>query len=233
MNIKSIRDAEARSHIKMYNENELFAGSSWLKKPVDTVLELLPYFDEKDTVNVLDLGCGVGRNCIPAAQRFARKNCKIDCIDILPEAIFILSENAKRYNVESAIKGVVCPIDDYIIQPGRYDLIIAVSALEHMDSEDLFARKLAEIRDGLKPGGIVCIIINSSVTERDKSTGAPREPQFEINLGAEALSASFQDAFEDFEILKSAVSNQSYEIPRGDCVAVMKSKVVTFAAKKL
>ena len=143
MSIKIIREAEAQSHIQMYRENELFTGSTWLSKPVRTVIELLPLLNSKENIAVLDLGCGVGRNCIPVAQRFVGKNCKIDCVDILPEAIFILAENAKRYQVEPAIKGIVCPIDDYIIQPGHYDLIIAVSALEHMDSLDSLADKLA------------------------------------------------------------------------------------------
>lgn len=230
--IKKIREAEAQSHIQMYRENELFTGSTWLSKPVRTVIELLPLLNSKENIAVLDLGCGVGRNCIPVAQRFAGKNCKIDCVDILPEAIFILAENAKRYQVESAIKGIVCSIDDYIIQPGHYDLIIAVSALEHMDSRDSLADKLCDIRDGLKPGGIVCIITNADISENDKHTGDPLEVQFEINLGAQELLRLFHYDFSSFSVMKETVRGQSYELPRESGTTILKCNVVTFAAQK-
>lgn len=231
--IKKIREAEAQSHIQMYRENELFTGSTWLSKPVRTVIDLLPLLDSKDNITVLDLGCGVGRNCIPIAQRFAGKSCKIDCVDILPEAISILSENAKKYNVESAIEGIVCPIDDYTIHPGRYDLIITVSALEHMDSESSFYKKLTEIRNGLKSGGLICIIMNTEVSEQSITTEDSLEPQFEINIATQKLLDALHNTFVSYEVIKETVCAQSYEIPRGNKTVTLKSNVVTFAANRV
>ena len=233
MSNKTIREAEAQSHIQMYSENELFTGSTWLSKPVKTVIELLPLLDSKGNITVLDLGCGVGRNCIPVAQRFAEKHCRIECVDILPEAISILSENAKKYNVESAIEGVVCPIDDYTIHPGRYDLIIAVSALEHMDSESSFYKKLIEMRNGLKSGGLICIIMNTEVLEQSITTGDSLEPQFEINIATQTLLDILHDTFRSHDIIKEAVCAQSYEVPRGNITVMLKSNVVTFTARRV
>lgn len=231
--IKTIRDAEAQSHIQMYSENELFTGSTWLGKPVKTVTELLPLLDSRENITVLDLGCGIGRNCIPVAQRFAGKCCKIDCVDILPEAISILLKNAKKNNVESAIEGVVCPIDDYTIHPGRYDLIIAVSALEHMDSESSFYKKLIEMRNGLKSGGLICIIMNTEVSEQNITTGDSLEPQFEINIATQKLLDALHNTFVSYEVIKETVCAQSYEIPRGNKTVTLKSNVVTFAANRV
>ena len=85
--IESIRKREAKSHLKMYSENDLFSGDGWLGKPVKTVMDLLPTFADKEDITALDLGCGVGRNCIPIAQFFSDKHCTIDCVDILEYAI--------------------------------------------------------------------------------------------------------------------------------------------------
>ena len=100
MNIEYIRNKEAESHLKMYSENELFSGDGWLGKPVKTVVDLLPIFAYKKEITALDLGCGVGRNCIPIAQFFSDKHCTIDCVDILEYAIEKLVDNAKKYAVE-------------------------------------------------------------------------------------------------------------------------------------
>ena len=226
-----IRKKEAESHFKMYSENELFSGDGWFGKPVKTVMDLLPLFDCKEEISALDLGCGVGRNSIPIAQNFSGKRCVIDCVDILDYAIEKLSDNAKKYAVERSINGIVSPIDDFRIKPGYYDLIIAVSALEHMDSEESFNRKLFEIRDGLNPGGVVCFIMNSEITETDLFSNEPLIPQFEINIKAENLQVLLREAFKGFEVLKETVKEQSYKVPWDSTTALLQTKVVTFAAK--
>jgi len=227
-----IRKKEAESHLKMYSEDELFSGDGWLGKPVKTVMGLLPPLADKEDITALDLGCGIGRSCIPIAQFFSDKHCTIDCVDILEYAIEKLSDNAKKYAVENNINGIVSSIDDFRIEPGHYDLIIAVSALEHMDSEESFKRKLFEIRDGLKSGGVVCIIMNSEITETDLFSNEPLIPQFEINLEAEKLRVLLREAFKGFEVLKETVKEQSYKVPRDSIIALLKTKSVTFVAKK-
>ena len=66
-----IRKAEAESHTQAYTSYSLFSPGSWLAKPVKTVLELLPLFEGCTQFAALDLGSGVGRNCIPVAQHFS------------------------------------------------------------------------------------------------------------------------------------------------------------------
>ena len=232
MNIEDIRKKGSESHLKMYSENELFTGDGWLCKPVKTVMDLLPIFADKEDITVLDLGCGVGRNSIAIAQNFSGKRCVIDCVDILDYAIEKLSDNAKKYAVERSINGIVSPIDDFRIKSGHYDLIIAVSALEHMNSEESFKRKLFEIRDGLNLGGVVCIIMNSEITETDLFSNEPLLPQFEINIEAEKLWVLLREVFKGFEVLKETVKEQSYEVPRDSITALLKTKVVTFTVKR-
>lgn len=228
--LKSIRDAEKASHIEIYTTAKLFESGSWLQKPVKTVMDLVPYFQNHDNINILDLGCGVGRNCIPLAQEF-KGRCKIDCIDILDFAIEKLNNNSMDFGVENEIHSIVSSIDDYKIPENGYDLIIAVSALEHVDSIESFKTKLNEICKGTKENGIVCLIINSQITEINKEDGLSLIPQFEVNLKTEKLLNLLNETFEGWEIIKNTVRSQRYDIPRKICISDLTTDVVTYVAK--
>lgn len=42
---------------------------------------------------------------------------------------------------------------------------MAISALEHVEDENVFYRKLQEIKDGIRGNGIVCLVINADLKE--------------------------------------------------------------------
>lgn len=228
--LSAIRQAERISHEKTYGANGLYQPGSWLAKPVRTVLELLPLLEGRENFRALDLGCGVGRNAIPVARAFPRG--QVDCVDILPTAIEKLEENAEKYGVSGIIRGTVSGIDGFPVEPGGYDLILAISALEHTDSEEALLDKLREIRDGLRPGGIFCLVMNTSVRERDKATGAELAPQFEIDLSTAQLQAALTRVFGGWEVLKSTVVPQEYDIPRETAVSCLETEVVTLVVRK-
>lgn len=230
--LKQIRESERNSHIAMYSIDELYKDGSWLRKPIKTILDIIPLFNDYKKLNVLDLGCGVGRNCIAIAQEYKEIPCVIDCVDILELAIEKLQLNAKEHNVFRSINGIVKPIEDYSIGVSKYDLIIAVSALEHIDCEKSFVNKLVEISKGVRANGIVCLVINSDVKEYDKSTGEEIPAQFEVNLTTEELQATLNQIFGDWSIIKSNVQEQQYDIPRENLISDLKTKVVTFVARK-
>lgn len=230
--LNEIRQAEAKSHTEAYTNHQLFEAGSWLAKPVKTVLELLPLFDGYSEFRGLDLGCGVGRNSIPVAQHFQDIPCRVDCVDILELAVGKLKENARQYGVTDRINGVVSSIDDYELKAGCYDLIMAVSALEHIASWTAFEKKLAEIRDGLRPGGVACLIVNSGVKERDKMTGEELAPQFEVNLPTAGLQLLLEYTFAGWEVIKHTQVRQKYDIPREKGVAELETVVVTYAVRK-
>lgn len=231
-NIDKIRAAEKASHIEIYSSAKLFESGSWLAKPVKTVMDILPLFENYQSLDVLDLGCGVGRNCIPIAQQFSGIHCKIDCVDILNFAIDELKRNSIKYNVEDAVNGIISSIDEFSIEQNKYDFIIAVSALEHINSEKAFENKLKEIEKGTKKNGIVCMIINSEIIEKDKNTGKNLDAQFEVNLSTSDLSEMLQNVFQNWEMLKQTVVSQRYDIPRENCIADLSTNVVTIVARK-
>jgi len=230
--LKEIRHAEAESHTEAYASHPLFSSGSWLAKPVKTVMELLPLFEDCGAFCGLDLGSGVGRNSIPAAQYFKNIPCRIDCVDILEIAIEKLNQNARKYGVADSIRGIVSSLDDYAIKADSYDLIMAVSALEHIASRAAFENKLAEIRDGLHIGGIVCLIVNSGVTERDKATGEALPPQFEVNLQTSEMQHLLKQVFEGWQIIKNTIVHQKYDIPRKNGLAELETDVVTYVVRR-
>ena len=230
--LKQIRESEKQSHIELYSNSELYKEGSWLRKPIKTILDIIPLFSDTPELNVLDLGCGVGRNCIAIAQSFKNIPCKIYCVDILNLAIEKLYDNAKELGVASSINGIVETIENYHIKENKYDLIIAISALEHIDSEQSFLTKLYEIKNGVQSNGIICLVINSDIVENEKSTGKEIPAQFEVNLPTEELQDILEKTFSGFKIIKTTISEQQYDIPRGDIVSELKTRVVTFVARR-
>ncbi len=229
--IHAIREAERASHTQLYTSAGLFQQGSWLEKPVKTVMDLCAHFDKTAQMRILDLGCGVGRNAIPLAAYFKSGSCRVDCVDLLPVAVQKLNGNADRFGVRDAINAMVSAIETFPIQENCYDLIVSVSALEHVESEAAFVNKLKEIGDGLKENGIVCLIVNSDVREYDPAAKEMREPQFEVNLSAAKLLELFHGFF-PWKILVQKVKMQEYTIPRGDLSVKLTTNVVSFAARK-
>lgn len=232
MSLEAIREAERKSHEEIYSTAKLFEKGSWLQKPVKTVMDILPLFEGYSELNVLDLGCGVGRNSIPIAQLYKSINCRIDCVDILEMAIDKLGFYSNEYGVSDSINGILTSIEDFEIIADTYDFILSVSSLEHIKSEFAFIDKIYQIRNGIRDGGVVCLIVNSEVTEINKESRENVAPQFEVNLETDVLRSVINETFADWQVLKSSVVCQNYEIPREGYVSELTTNVVTFVARK-
>lgn len=230
--INQIRISERNSHIKIYSKEELYKSNSWLNKPIRTVVDIIPYFKDYESLNVLDLGCGIGRNSIAVAQFCENITCNIDCVDLLELAIEKLNENAKIHDVDTSIHGVVQTIEDYHIVKEKYDFIMAISALEHINSKNAFKQKLIEIRNGIRQDGIVCLVINSNVQEWDKDTKQELDAQFEVNISTEELKKLLQDTFQNWEVIKFTTQEQYYDIPREKGLCELKTNVVTLVVQR-
>ena len=227
-----IRESEKKSHIEIYNNEKLYDTNSWLQKPIKTVQEILPLFGGYKELRVLDLGCGVGRNSICVAEKYKNIDCIVDCVDLLEIAIEKLHENANEHNVSTNINGIVKSMEQYDIDIHTYDLIMAISALEHIDTEESFLKKLTEIKDGLRENGIVCLVINSEVEEMNVDTGEMIDAQFEVNLPTEKVQEYLNTIFNGWSLLKTSVKEQEYRILRDKFISNLHTKVVTYVARK-
>ena len=228
--LTEIREAEALSHTAAYETLELYAPGSWLSKPVRALEALLPLYEDKTGLRVLDLGSGVGRNAIACAQRL--KDSTVECVDILPLAIEKLRENAERLGVSEQITGSCGPVDGFEIERDGYDLILVASVLEHLDSQGGAVRKMQEIADGIRPGGAVLFVMNTGVKEWDTETGEVLPPQFEVNLPPGQVRGLLAEIFAGWEVLWDKCIHYEYPVPRGERMAVISSEVVTFTARR-
>ena len=230
--LEEIRSAEEKSHIEIYSSATLFEKGTWLNRPIKTVMDVLPLFKEKKSLRVLDLGSGVGRNSIPIAQAYSDIECNIECVDILDLAIEKLNYYSEKYNVKSNIKGIVMPLEMYSIRENYYEFIMAVSALEHIESKNAFQSKLIEIKEGICTNGVVCLVINTEIIEKSKETKQILEPQFEVNLSTEEMKMILENTFQNWNFIKYNTVSQKYDIPREEHIVELSTNVVTLVAQK-
>ncbi len=230
--ILRIRESERKSHTEIYTNEKLYSSDSWLQKPIKTVKDIVPLFEDYNELRVLDLGCGVGRNSIFIAEKFKKINCIADCVDLLEIAIEKLTKNADERDVASCINGIVKSIEEFYIKENYYDFIMAVSALEHTDSFDSFVKKMSEIKNGLRENGIVCLVINSNVREVNRDTQETVDVQFEVNLPTEKVQDCLCRVFNGWKLIKASVSGQEYDIPRETFVSHLSTDVVTYVARR-
>ena len=230
--IDEIRLSEKESHETLYKNNKLFEEGSFLHKPVKTVMDILPLLTDEKAVRVLDLGCGVGRNSIPIAQYFADKNCLIDCVDLLEIAIEKLEEYSNQFGVNNSIVKYKSAIEDFEIKTDTYNLILAVSALEHVATEKDFIDVLDKMRRGIKRNGVICLCVNTEVVETDIKSGKLLDAQFEVNMKTADMNDLLFKMFSDFNTHKSMVVQQEHAIKRNERDILISTQVVTYVVQK-
>ncbi|MFB7142172.1 class I SAM-dependent methyltransferase [Gottfriedia sp. NPDC056225] len=226
--IEYIRTEEKKYHDFCYDNYKLFEEGSWLYKPVKTVMELLPLFDNKDSLNVIDLGCGVGRNSIPIAEAIKDRNGKVVCVDLLDSALTKLNEYSKQYKVDELIRTEKADIGNYKIKPNEFDLIVAVSSLEHVKSVEVFEDVVRQMAEGTKSNGVNCLIVNSELQEIDLESNEKLNALMELNLSTEVMMDKLSSIYTGWEVLKTIVNPLEYNITRSEKSVLLKTNAITF-----
>jgi Predicted methyltransferase len=231
--VERIRLEERNYHESVYEQHELFREGSWLHRPVRTVLEMLQLFENYSSLNVLDLGSGIGRNSIPIAQYMrGRKDGKVECVDLLETALNKLLQYSKQYGVEHLIEPKLSDLDHFRIEPNAYDYIIGVSALEHCSTKLVLEAKLQDMTRGTKMNGINCIIIGSNIKEQTLDGLRELDPRFEINLPEQEMLELLDNQYAGWEILKRSSSPLEFMIERESQPVKLFTTSITFAARK-
>ncbi|WP_414835462.1 class I SAM-dependent methyltransferase [Bacillus sp. Ba 3] len=230
--INYIRHEEKKYHDLCYEKYKLFETGSWLYKPVKTVMNLMNYFEGRNNLQVLDLGSGVGRNSIPLAQKIKNASGTVTCVDLLDSALTKLQIYSQEYDVFEVIKTEKAAIENYYIQPNTYDYIIAVSSLEHVQSEEDLKNVLHSMKKGTKIGGINCLIINSNIQEIDLHTNEELDALIEINLSTDKMIHLLKNIYEDWKEMKVEIKELAYDIVRNERHILLKTNAITFVVQK-
>lgn len=228
------REETLQYHKAYYSRFKLFEKDSWLENPDQPLMRLLDYLEGK--IEILDLGCGVGRNAIPMAQDLKKgnKNATITCVDVLAESIDLLKEYASTYKVEDIIEAVLADNDMFIIEPNKYDLIAAISTLEHCQGKNNVAKLMTAIAKGTKSGGFVRIEMTTNRRVTDTSTNQPVPTFVETPLDGEEVQEMLQakDTFAGWNIISLTVDPYEEELAKEDRTVHWCSTQINFTAQK-
>lgn len=230
--IEKIREEERKYHEACYDNYKLFEAGSWLHKPVRTVMDNLSLLEDRKNLSVLDLGCGVGRNSIPIAETLLNRNGKVVCIDLIESALSKLMSYSSQHGVEHFLEPVLSDIGDYNIPIHEFDYIVSVSALEHVNSEEVLVDVLGRMTLGTKSDGINCIIMSTNIKEIDALTGESLEPYLEINLNTDQAVQLLNEVYKGWEVLNKHVKPLEFLIERNGREILLRCDCFTFVAKK-
>lgn len=230
--VSIIRSEEKKYHDFCYDNFNLFEPGSWLHKPVKTVMDLLEEYKNQEYLSVLDLGSGIGRNSIPIAETMKNRDGKVVCVDLLESAIDKLDGYSQKFGVEGFIVTRLSDIEQFTIEHEEFDIIVAVSSLEHVSSEKALERKLKEMTFGTQPNGSNCVIIGSNIKEVNLINGQEVDPMFEVNISTERMLGILDHQYAGWEVKSRFVKHLEYEIDRNGQPVKLTTDCITFVAKK-
>jgi SAM-dependent methyltransferase len=213
--MKKPQDESNRFHRDYYASHHLGEAGTWLEKPNSSVLEVGRQLQGRTKVRALDVGAGIGRNCIPFVKLFPSSVVMCDCVEILPEALEILRTNAAAAQVANRITAICSNAADYQIAPGVYDMIMAMSVLEHAYTSATISDGIGIIQKGTAVNGFNCLSIATDLKETDGETGESLEPLIQANLSEAACRELLSTRYADWNVQKLDLSHFNDAFMRG------------------
>jgi len=118
---------------------------------VDTTLKVLDKIDDKNILNVLDIGCGVGQATILLANRF--ENATIESIDLFKHYLSLLDEKIAENNLDDRVFTYQMDMRDPDFANEEFDIVFSEASIEIIG----FKKGLKEWKRLLKPNGYLIV----------------------------------------------------------------------------
>lgn len=124
----------------------------------ETTAKALNFLDNLDNITrVADLGCGSGGQTIVLAEHIAAD---IIGLDLFPDFIHVLNQNAKKNNLEGRVTGIVGSMDSLPFEKEEFDLIWSEGAIDNIG----FEKGLIHWNGYIKTNGYVVVSCPSWLT---------------------------------------------------------------------
>lgn len=228
--VEQARAYERDYHEDLYGSHNLFEPGTWLYKPAAYAVRAFDLVQKHDDVCVLDLGGGVGRHSIPAAQHFGKRS-KIVCVDLLASAIEKLAKNAELYGVADRVAGVVADVESFELSE-PYDLILSISCIEHVPTKQRLEKLIAQLQEATALNGIHCFMMITNNEWVNSANNEKLTPLIEQNLTSAETIEMLERLYGGWKIHDiSAKDWQASQLIDGKDV-VLKSTCVQFTAQK-
>ena len=122
-------------------------------------IKALSFLDNPDKISkVVDLACGTGGQTMVLAQNIAGN---IIGVDICPDFINVLNDNAQKLNLKNRVNGIVGSMENLSFQKEEFDLIWSEGAIDSIG----FEKGLNYWNGFLKKNGYIAVTCPSWFTD--------------------------------------------------------------------
>lgn len=226
--------ATRQYHDEFFRKAKLFEKGTWIAESEPILMRLVEnQYGSKSNIQILDLGCGVGRNAIPLAKIIGPNGGRVTCVDVLEIAIEKLTENADKYGVTEYIQSEVRGVEEFVIQPDYYDLIVAFSVLEHgVSSEQGFFKVIENIQKGTKMGGLNYLGITTNLQELDARTREELSKDIVYDTSYEKAKTDLEAVYAGWQVLTAEKSFYDEQYMKNGKMIIWQSDFLMFVVRK-
>ena len=118
---------------------------------IDTTRKVIDKIDDKNILNILDIGCGVGQATILLADCF--ENATVEAIDLFKHYLSVLDEKIVEYNLGDRVFSYQMDMRDPDFANEEFDMVYCEAAIEIIG----FKKGLKEWKRLLKPDGYLIV----------------------------------------------------------------------------